>query len=232
MVNYQYTYLIGNLVLLIPWLILFFYRKDTRKEMIYASVFFGIIGLIVEAVYGTDWWHPKTITNTLPGPESFLFGFLVGGISAIIYCIIFNKKVQIKKVSEKKENKRNLHFSIFLFLGLIVFLIGTYLIKLNTFYASIPAFLIPLLIIWTKRKDLILNSILSGFLLLIISFFAYIIPELITPGWIASSWYLENLSGILIFKIPIEDLIWFFLAGLAIGPLYEYWQEGKLINKK
>ena len=25
---------------------------------------------------------------------------------------------------------------------------------------------------------------------------------------------------------------WYFLAGMLIGPLYEYWQEGRLVNIK
>lgn len=232
MISYQYSYLIGDLVLFVIWLILYLWRKDTRKEMILTSIFFGFMGLIVEATYGKDWWYPLTITNTLPGPESFLFGFFIAGIGAVIYCIVFNKKVQIKKVSKKQNKKRNLHFAEFLSLGIIIFFLTVYLTPLNSFYSSIPAFLIPLLIIWIKRKDLIMNSILSGILLMLISFFAYIIPELINPGWIASAWTMENLSSILILKIPIEDLLWFFLVGLGIGPLYEYWQEGKLINKK
>lgn len=103
---------------------------------------------------------------------------------------------------------------------------------MHSFYAALISVLIPLLIVWFKRRDLILNSILSGIFLVVISLPAYVIPELITPGWISSAWYLENLSGITILKVPLEDLIWFFLAGLFIGPLYEYWQEGKLINKK
>ena len=54
--------------------------------------------------------------------------------------------------------------------------------------------------------------------------------ELITPGVLAHLWYLNNLSGIIILGQPLEDLIWWFFAGAFIGPLYEYWQEAKLIR--
>ncbi|MDD5192628.1 MAG: lycopene cyclase domain-containing protein [Candidatus Nanoarchaeia archaeon] len=226
---YQYNYLIGDLILLVIWIILFLWRKDTRKEMLYTSLFFGFIGLIVESTYGKDWWHPQTITNTLPGPESFIFGFVVAGIAAVIYSVIFSKKVKIKR---KLNLKRNLFFIPFLLCGIIIFFVGFYLIKLNSFYSSIPAFLIPLMIMLIKRKDLIINSLASGFLLMIISFVFYVPLELITPGWINSAWNFNMVSGITLIGVPIEDLIWFFLAGLLIGPLYEYWQKGKLINKK
>ena len=113
-----------------------------------------------------------------------------------------------------------------------IFLLGFLILKLNSFYASFPALLIPLAWIYIKRKDLITNSIVSGILLVIISFLFYIIPELITPGWINSAWKFDMISGISILKVPIEDIIWFLLVGAFIGPLYEFLQEGKLINKK
>jgi len=54
--------------------------------------------------------------------------------------------------------------------------------------------------------------------------------ELLTPGWIHAFWIFKNVPDIVIFNLPIDDIIWYFLAGLFIGPLYEYWKEGKLIN--
>jgi hypothetical protein len=67
---------------------------------------------------------------------------------------------------------------------------------------------------------------------MITSFVFYLVPELIFPGWIENSWNFNMISGLTILRVPFEDLIWFFLAGLFIGPLYEYWQEGRLINLK
>jgi len=45
--NYQYSYLIGNLALLIVWIIVFFWRKDVRKEMAMLSIIFGIGGIFL-----------------------------------------------------------------------------------------------------------------------------------------------------------------------------------------
>ena len=232
MVSYQYSYLIGTIIILIIWLILFFSRKDTRKEMLIISIIFGISGLIVAPIYLTDWWHPLTITKTLIGIEDFLYGFAIAGIASVIYTLIFKKKVQIKKTNKKGKIKRNKNYIIITLILIISFFGSFYLLNLSSFHSSIIAFIIPLSIIWIKRKDLIVNSILTGILLVILSFFAYWTPELINPGWITSAWYLDKISGIQLLMVPIEDLIWIFLTGLYIGPLYEYWQEGRLINKK
>lgn len=230
--NYQYSYLIGTLMLLAIWLILFFWRKDTRKEMTLISIIFGIAGLIVDPIYSSDWWFPLTITDTMPGIESFIFGFSVAGIASIIYEDIFRKKLKIRKKNRRIGIKEDINYFTISLLLAGIFLFNYFVLKLNSFYSSIPAFLIPLFIIFYKRKDLVIDSVISGVLLVIISFVFYIIPEILFPGWINSSWNFQILSGITILKVPIEDLIWFFLAGTFIGPLYEYWQEGKLINKK
>jgi len=230
--GFQYSYLIGDAVLLIIWFVLFFWRKDVRKEMIIISSLFGIAGIISEFIYTADWWHPLTITNSLVGIEDFLFGFAVGGIASVIYEEVFKKRIKIRKISKKKEFQEDENFFLVGLSLAIIFFVAFYFLKINSFYSSIFAFAIPLIYMWLKRKDLIIDSLASGFLLMIISFLAFIIPEFITPGWVQSAWYLENLSGIIILKAPLEDIIWFFLAGAFIGPLYEFWKEGKLVKEK
>jgi hypothetical protein len=230
--SYQYSYLLGDAALLIIWFALFLWRKDVRKEMIIISSIFGLAGIISQFIYTVDWWHPLTITNTLVGIEDFIFGFAVGGIASGIYEEVFKKRVRIRKVTEKKEFQENKNFFIFSLSLAVIFFVSFFLLKINSFYSSIFAFTIPLIYMWLKRKDLIIDSLASGFLLMIISFLAFIILEYITPGWVQSAWYLENLSGIIILKAPLEDIIWFFLAGAFIGPLYEFWKEGKLVKSK
>jgi len=221
--EYHFSYLIGDLSLLFVWLILFLYRKDTRKEMIWISLIFGFAGLFSELIYTIDWWGPMTITGTLIGIEDFLFGFAIGGISSIIYEIIFNKKH-----SKKEFNFKNKKLYLIIGILIILFFGLFYLFNINSFYSTIIAFIVAIIYMWIKRPDLIKNSLASGFLLIIISSIGFIIPELITPGWVESVWYFTNIPKKIIFFVPLEDIIWFFLAGSFIGPLYEFWKNKKL----
>ncbi|MDD2445054.1 MAG: lycopene cyclase domain-containing protein [Candidatus Nanoarchaeia archaeon] len=230
--SYLYSYLIGDLTLLIVWFILFYFRKNVRKEMLIISLLIGIGGLFAETIYTIDWWQPLTITGTLIGIEDFLFGFAIGGIGSSIYEVIFKKTVKIKKINQKKRFNQNKNILLFGASIVVLLFITFFLMKLNSFYSSIISLGIPIIYMNVKRKDLILNSILSGFFLMLTSFLAFITVELITPGWINSAWFLENLSGIIILTAPLEDLIWFFLMGMFIGPLYEFWKEGKIQNLK
>ena len=229
--SYQYSYLIGALIVLVLWTILFLYRKDTRKEMLTISIIFGFIGIVVDPIYAIDWWKVKTITGVIPGVESIIFGFGMGGVASVIYEHFFNKKVKIKKVKKIKEQKRNINLFFIIFLFLILFF-GGFIIGINSFKSMIIATITATIVIYIKRPDLIKNSILSGLLLLIASILGYFILDLITPGFFSEFYSFEDIGGKRFLGIPLEEYVFYFLAGAFIGPLYEYWKEGKLINIK
>lgn len=224
---YKFSYLIGSLTLLLIWIILFYYKKETRKEMIWISIIFGLAGLFAELVYVVDWWMPETITGTIIGIEDFLFGFAIGGIGSVVYEIFFNKKMTKGEDKNKLNPFKNQRFILAGGILIVLFFGLFYFFNINSFYASIIAFSTSSVFILIKRPDLIKNSILSGILLSIISFIGFLIPELITPGWVNSAWYFNNMEKIIIFNAPLVDIVWFFFAGTFIGPLYEFW-----LNKK
>jgi len=228
--GYQYTYLLMGLVFFVVWLAIFIWRKNTRKEMMIMSVISAFAGSLADTLYIQDWWHPLTLTNTAIGPEALLVGFMIGGVASVIYEDIFKKRLKISEVSKTKAAQRNFSFLFILLLSATIFFGSFYLLKLNSLFATIFALLIPTGIIWIKRKDLILNSLATGILLVIVASLVYSVLEFLTPGWVHAFWFFENAPNILIFNLPVDDIIWYFLAGLLLGPLYEYCQEGKLIN--
>ncbi|MDP2672800.1 MAG: lycopene cyclase domain-containing protein [Nanoarchaeota archaeon] len=233
MIDYKYTYLIGSLIALIVWTFFFTYRKDTRREMLTLSLLFGIVGIFAEYLYIQDWWRPLTITGTAIGIEDFLFGFSVGGVFAVAYEEIFKKRLKIKKKTKKQNIKRDIQFIFSIILILFIFAIIYLISGINSFVLTILIFLTGIFIILIKRKDLIKDSLFSGLIALGLSVVVYQIIYAITPGFFDEFWLYENIGRITLLKIPLEELVWFFLAGAFIGPLYEYWKGAELkdINK-
>lgn len=227
MTNYQLSYLIGDLVALLVWILLFRCRKDNRREMLILSVVFGILSIVAAPVYSSDWWHPLTLTNTIVSFEDILFGFCTAGIAAVIYEDVFKKRVRPRKLSIKTVSNYNKKFLVFITFAVLL-LLTCFFLSANSLIASIIAFPILIIYVWYKRPDLIVDSLGTGLLLTVVSILFFLVPEFITPGCIRALWYVDNLSGIFLFKAPVEDLIWFFLVGALIGPLWEYWQEAKL----
>src|SRR3989344_2610704 len=202
--DYTYTYLVANIVELVIWLGLFLVRKDLRREMLIMSFYFGMAGVVLEFVYTIDWWHPLTITGTRVGIEDFLFGFWIGGIAAVIYEIVFRRKLR----SMRKRPIGNDH-GIFLQLALLGLLASALFFTIfasgaNSFAASMATLVPILMYMWYRRSDLIPESLASGVLIIIVGYPWFIAAELLTPVWVQVHWYFDKLSGITLLTAPLE----------------------------
>ncbi|MBI4088005.1 hypothetical protein HY418_01315 [Candidatus Kaiserbacteria bacterium] len=220
----QYFYLAWALGFLSLWLILFFLRKDTRKEMLLISGFFGFGGLASEATYVRDWWQPLTLTNTSIGVEDFIIGFAIGGVAAVIYEELYHRR--LRRYALKRTAPSDPGF--FLLIFPILYLSAFFLLHVNSFYSTalvLSALTVYMLI---TRRDLIIDSLVSGVAMTVIGIGMYLLLLLINPNFIQDHWYLpdawyaKELAG-----IPLGEYIWYFLVGAYIGPLYEYLKRFK-----
>lgn len=222
MIDYKYAYLIGCLIGLAVWLFLFLYRKKIRKEMLFMSLLIAPLGPISEFFYFRDYWKPEYILNILGvGIEDLLFGFIIGGIAAAIYEEFFVKKFK------RTKGEKNSAIILLGIIGIVLLILFIYFFKINSIYASSLGFLIIGIMILFRRRDLIKNAILSGILVALIMFIIYLVYFLIFPNLVNKWWYLKDISGILILKVPIEELIWGFSWGFLAGPFYEFWKGYK-----
>jgi hypothetical protein len=78
-------------------------------------------------------------------------------------------------------------------------------------------------VIFSYRKELLLDGIFSGLLLGIIFMLEYLILLSIYPNLFEKIWIIDNLSGLTVLRIPIEELLWAFSWGLLAGPIYEFY---------
>jgi hypothetical protein len=207
------------------WLVLYFHRKDLRQEMVFMGTLVAIGAFFLEAfIWTKDWWQPNTITGTVVGIEDIILGFLAGGIIVSIYEEIFKDKL----IKIRGKNSQHLkHFLIVMLLSLFIGNTTFFIFKMHSFYSSILSMAIPTLVIYFYRKDLITLSIGSGFLITLISVPVYWIWFFFDSSAI-NIWLHQNISGNQWIGIPIEDLVWFFVTGMFIAPLYEFWKGYKL----
>ena len=92
----------------------------------------------------------------------------------------------------------------------------------KTVYNAIIALSLSSLIIAIKRKDLIVQMIFGAFFFGIIYFLLLLIFNRLFPEYISITYTLSNLWGIMVWGVPLEEIVISFSGGAAWSTFYEY----------
>lgn len=225
----QYVYLLLGFFLSIVWCIIFYYKRDLRRNMLKSSTIGGFSGFIAEYWYLKDYWRPPTVLGkAMVSIEDFIVGFFIIGISMSIYSFVFNKQ-EIEYVKSRKRY----FYSMFIIGALAMMILPSF--GYNSMIVSPIMFLLCTLIILMIRKDLIKKALYSGVLLLMVALPIYAILFLIiSPNYWNNYWLLSNTEyNIAVFgKIPIIEIIWYFSWGSFGGVCYNFYSGTKPVPLK
>lgn len=229
MLSYRWTYLLMGLGFATVWFALFMWRKNTRREMVVTSLLVAALAPLSDLIYTIDWWHPETLTGTRIGIEAVFTGFFMGGVMAVLYEDLFHKRIRLARLSRQERHSRDIEMLALIGVATIIFF-GTYIfLDWNSFQSSIASFMFVLLTIIIIRPDLTVDALASSVMLFIVAVLVYTTLELLTPGWVMQFWVFENVPEIIILNVPIDDVVFYLIAGGMMGPLYAYWKEGTII---
>lgn len=153
-----------------------------------------------------------------------VLGFSCGILGVAYESILRKRHVRIPRSAWRPQlNAHVLPIGIFLsILGLIS--VG----KLTSFEATVISLTAAAFMIYYYRPDLIWDSFVSGVLVSTLSLTGYIPIMLLVPGWMEQTYGVGMLTGITFIGIPMEELTFWFFAGLFFAPLYEYWKHERL----
>ncbi len=210
---------------MIVWAVIFILRKDLRKSLIGMGIAYGMLSAVTAHLWWTrDWWHPLTLTGTKVGIEDFFTGFGAGGVMMTAYQFFLKKK--LVKVFPKTLLARmlKLAFSASVLVTIHILIYGFHLTSFWAFSISVS---VALIIMFITRRDLIAPALISGVLTTVFIFPIYWITILTTPEWVTRTYDFAHLSGILLIGIPLEELIFWFIAGMFIGILGAFTWSGK-----
>ena len=197
--------------------------------MIYMGLIFAIVATLLEFLFLSDYWQPTTINSfavTLYGVhydialiEDLIWGFLFGGIAAVIYEEIFGIYL--------RTNRKHLRPSIrmivaFLVIGMAFLIIPVLFFNVSVVYAAILSCLASSMFYIFFRHDLFRDALISGFVMGGIYFLVLLIFSIIFSGIFDAWWYRDSLSGVSALHIPIEELLIAFAMGAVVGPFYEF----------
>lgn len=220
----RHAWLIGALIFLLCWCILFILRKAYRREMLVVSLGTMPLGL-TEPLFVPSYWHPSSLFDLAQQTgfdiESLLFSFAIGGIASVIYQSIFKVNLQALSKAEIKRKRHHWH-GLILLSPAVIFILLAALTPWNNIYSASLALFIGALATCYCRPDLIKKMWIGGLLFLILYLIFFLILLLIFPGFVQVSWNLDALSGFFILGIPIEELIFAFTFGMLWSSLYEH----------
>lgn len=228
MMAYHYVWLIWSSAFLLPWILLYALFPQHRVAMWWASVFMMPFGL-TEPIFVPEYWNPPSLFELAQKTgfdiESIIFSFAIGGIAAVLYNIILHKRMEVLSYTERHQQRHRWHRWA-LAVPFVAFPI-LYFLPWNPIYAGIAAMVLGAIAAVLCRPDLKSDTLLGGVLFLVIYSIFLLGLKWSVPGYIEQVWNFKALSRIVIYGLPIEELMFGFAFGLVWTGIYEHftWQR-------
>lgn len=189
----------GGMFILFSWL-----SGKSRK-----IIFLGALGAIPFAIIGfvfKEAWNPGRVMEGFIGIEDFMFCFISGGLSmALVNWVIDYTGTGLRVYFRWRRMLLTSFWGAGIMISLFLLGIRNYL---NSYLCMV---LTAILLIALERP--LWKVFLSGSVFFLIFYTAGLqLGFLIWPDLI-HLWAIENLTGILIGGVPLEELIWAFLFG-------------------
>lgn len=231
----QYVWFIWSLIILALWAVTYLAKKEHRKVILQMSLITLPFGL-TEPLFVPEYWFPPSLFNIAERTgfdiESLIFSFAIGGIGTVLYNLIFKLILTEIPHTERGHHRHKLHNYI-LFVPVIVFFVLAFFTSLNHIYCGIIALLLGGLATLYCRPDLKGKIWVGGILFMVLYFIYFESILLFYPQYVTLYWNLDNLTHILFFGIPIEELLFAFTFGMFWSGLYEhlYWRKSIKLEK-
>lgn len=219
----QYIWLIWSSAFLIPWGILFALYPRYRGPMLWASLFTMPFGL-TEPLFVPEYWSPPSLFDlalrTGFDLESLVFCFTIGGLGVVLYNAVTG--AGFASVSESyRRLPLHRHHKLAIAAPFIAFPL-LYFFPWNPIYPSIIAMVVGAISTLRCRPELKTKTWAGGVLFTIFYWLYVAGLELLAPGYVERVWNLGALSGIILLKAPLEELLFAFSFGMYWAGVYEH----------
>jgi len=227
-VKYHYIWFLWSSAFLLPWTTLYVARPDLRREMLQVSLWTSLFGF-TEPLFVPEYWNPPSLfelaRRTGFDIESLIFCFAIGGIGMVLYNAITGKSSMPVSTAYRRLPLHR-HHQLAIATPFIVFPVF-YLLPWNPIYPAIVAMAAGAIANILCRPDLKQKTWIGGMLFLILYTIYIGGLELFVPGYIAEVWNMGNLSGVMILRIPVEEILFAFTFGMYWAGVYEHlsWRQ-------
>jgi len=177
-----------------------------------------------EPLFVPEYWNPPSLFELAQRTgfdiESFAFAFAVGGIGMVLYTTLTRRERVPLGAADRRQRRHRLHRVALL--APIVLLVPGFLLPWNPIYPSLLALALGALGAVRCRPDLARSTLVGGGLFLGLYAVFMLGLRWFAPGYIEAVWHLPALSGVLIYGIPLEELLFGATFGMYWSGVYEH----------
>ena len=222
--KYHYVWLIWSCAFLVPWVILYLLCSQPQRQAMWrGSIFMAPFGL-TEPFFVPQYWNPPSLFELAQRTgfdiESIIFSFAIGGIGTVLYNSLMRRRLEPVDQEERHHVRHRLHRWA-LATPFVLFPV-LYFLPWNPIHAGIAAMLLGAIAAVLCRPDLKTNTLVGGVLFLALYTVFLLGLKWSAPGYIEQVWNLDALSGVIIYGLPLEELLFGFAFGLVWTGIYEH----------
>lgn len=226
--SFRYAWLIWASAFMVPWALLFYFRPEQRRPMLWASTLTTPFGL-TEPLFVPAYWNPPSLFDLAQRTgfdiESLIFCFAIGGLGVAGYRALTSLPLRSMDHRARSMPQHRLHLlalacPIFVFGGLMV-------MRWNPIYPGILAMFSGAMATLFCRPDLWRNTLFGGGVFLALYAVFLLGLKWFWPGYVEAVW---NLGALLVWRpggLPIEELLFGFAFGMYWSSVYEHltWRQ-------
>ena len=223
-----YTYMTWSTLLVVLWGVVFLFTRN-KKKMLTMSLGTAPLGL-TEPLFYPEYWSPPTLFGLGEAygfdVESILFSFAVGGLASTLYELGSTAKTK-SMPGERKLGREHRFHAWALTSPVLVFVLLELTTSLNPIYTASMALLTGAVSTVVCRVDLLGSAIKGAAIFSLFYFVFFSAMNWSHPNFVDLYWNNAAISGLRIFGVPIEELLFASTLGALWSNFYEhrYWQS-------
>ncbi len=179
---------------------------------------------VTEPLFVPAYWNPPSLFELAQRTgfdlESFIFSFAIGGIGTVFYETVTKRHFAPVGSPMRRAHMHRFHFAALL-LPFVVF-VPLYFLPWNPIYAVLVCLTVGAIASVVCRPDLRRRTLIGGLLFLGLYGIFMLGLRWFAPGYIEAVWNLPALSGVLLYGVPLEELLFGFAFGSYWSGVYEH----------
>lgn len=215
-------FLLLSLLFSLPGAVAYVVRADLRPT-IHRCAIASLPFAASERFFAGTYWSPPSLFGLIDrigfGLEDILFVVALAAFMSTGYALFFRKKLEPRPTPRRGSAVVRALLGVGVTLGTALALLGAHV---HILYGSFIAMTAFAAFVFFRRRDLVAAGFLGGLIAVGTYAGVCLIFAALRPGVFARIWHTEGFLHRFVFGVPIEELLYGFLAGVVASVFYPY----------